>query len=150
MWTSVMPSYEVIECFKDSSKSIGNFRWVLNLSQLYLRLTVGYTRSLHMSTNVLTVKNLHFFLLGLAAMRAWSIWYKVQVQGHRGGTYKHFIHVGPLGDQSLFSLSASPSSASGVVYTMDHEVVPRPCKKLWLVVGLVPGPLRFIPRKIMS
>ena len=35
----------------------------------------------------------------------------------------------------------------GVVYTMDNEVVPRPCKNVWLVVELVWGPFQFTPRK---
>jgi hypothetical protein len=35
----------------------------------------------------------------------------------------------------------------GVVYTMDHEVVPRPCKNMWLAIELIPWSLRFTPRR---
>ena len=35
----------------------------------------------------------------------------------------------------------------GVVYTMDHKVVPRRSKNLWLVVELIPRPLQLTPRK---
>ena len=35
----------------------------------------------------------------------------------------------------------------GVVYTMNHEVIPSPCIKIDWVVELVLGPFWFTPRK---
>ena len=36
--------------------------------------------------------------------------------------------------------------AKELVYTIDHEVVPRACKICDWLLKLVPGPLRFTPR----